>query len=142
MPWFPKQQVVVPIDFSNTSLAALEVARELVDDVSHLHAIHVLPGLTATEPGLLWNVLDEAAARDAAQEELAKRLTEKDCAGANVAVAFGDPADEIVEFAQSLGAGLIVMPSHGRTGLARLLIGSIAERVTRHAHCPVLIIRS
>ena len=54
----------------------------------------------------------------------------------------GDPGHQIAEFAKEAGAGLIVMPSHGRTGLTHLLIGSVAERVVRFAHCPVLVLRN
>ncbi len=53
----------------------------------------------------------------------------------------GDPGHEIVKLADTLKADLIVMPSHGRTGLAHVLIGSVAERVIRLAHCPVLVLR-
>ena len=49
---------------------------------------------------------------------------------------------EITTFAEENGAGLIVMPSHGRTGLAHIFIGSTAERVVRFSHCPVLVLRS
>jgi universal stress protein A len=57
-------------------------------------------------------------------------------------VLFGDPGQQIAIFAKEMKAGLIVMSSHGRTGLAHLLIGSVAERVLRLASCPVLILRS
>ena len=57
-------------------------------------------------------------------------------------VAFGSPADEITRFAQDHSVELIVLPSHGRTGLMRMMIGSVAERVVRLAHCPVLVLRS
>jgi nucleotide-binding universal stress UspA family protein len=53
----------------------------------------------------------------------------------------GDPADSIVKLAKEEGADLIVMSTHGRTGLARLLMGSVAEAVVRQAPCPVLTIR-
>ena len=53
----------------------------------------------------------------------------------------GDPDDAIVEYAREHGADLIVMGSHGHTGLRHLLMGSVAEHVLRHAPCPVLIVR-
>ena len=56
-------------------------------------------------------------------------------------VQFGDPGHGITDYAEEVGADVIVMPSHGRTGLRRLLIGSVAERVLRLAHCPVLVLR-
>ena len=56
-------------------------------------------------------------------------------------VEIGDPGHRIADVAAKLGADLIVMPSHGRTGIERMLIGSVAERVLRLAHCPVLVLR-
>jgi len=56
-------------------------------------------------------------------------------------VAHGEPAAEIVRVARERGAGLIVISSHGRTGLGRILFGSTAESVVRHAHCPVLVVK-
>jgi nucleotide-binding universal stress UspA family protein len=142
MNWFSSRTTVVPVDFSEASLRAVDVARDLVDDASQLHIVHVLPSITAAEPGLLWNVLDEATARDQAYAELEKRFSDARFAGANLVVAFGSASDEIVELARAKKAELIVMPSHGRTGLARLMIGSVAELVTRSAPCPVLILRN
>ncbi len=70
----------------------------------------------------------------------ARSLTE---AGVQVAqhVVVGSPADEIVRLATELGSSLIVMGSHGRRSLEELLLGSTTERVTRHAPCPVLVVR-
>ena len=53
----------------------------------------------------------------------------------------GDPGSEITKLAKEVGAHLIIMPSHGRTGISRLLLGSVAERVLRLSHCPVLVLR-
>ena len=59
----------------------------------------------------------------------------------HVDVEFGDPGNQIVDFAERISAELIVIPSHGRTGIERLLLGSVAERVARLAPCPVLVLR-
>ena len=56
-------------------------------------------------------------------------------------IAHGEPAAEIVRVAEERGAGLIVISSHGRTGLGRILFGSTAESVVRHARCPVLVVK-
>jgi nucleotide-binding universal stress UspA family protein len=61
--------------------------------------------------------------------------------GVNIRIDFGDPGQQIAAFARDIHADLIVLPSHGRTGLARLMIGSVAERVVRLSHCPVLVLR-
>ncbi|MGC3968366.1 MAG: universal stress protein [Pirellulales bacterium] len=75
------------------------------------------------------------------EQALRERLADSKFAGINLHVAFGEAGHEIAGFAQTHHADLIVLPSHGRTGLSRLLIGSTAERVVRLAHCPVLVLR-
>jgi nucleotide-binding universal stress UspA family protein len=60
---------------------------------------------------------------------------------ANVHMAVGRPADEIVAYAQNQGVGLIVMGSRGREGIRRALMGSVSDAVVRHAHCPVMVVR-
>ncbi len=56
-------------------------------------------------------------------------------------IEIGDPGYRIAEFAKGIRANLIVIPSHGRTGLAHMLLGSVAERVLRMSHYPVLVLR-
>jgi nucleotide-binding universal stress UspA family protein len=135
MSWLPKTCVVVPYDFSERSAQALEIARDMVADLSQVHVIHVLPVITASDPGMIWDVVDnEARQRDATKAF-------HDYHKADIHIAIGDPGLEIAAYAEKLKADLIVMPSHGRSGVPRLLIGSVAERVVRLAHCPVLILR-
>jgi nucleotide-binding universal stress UspA family protein len=141
MPWLPKQTVVVPIDFSEHSFSALDTAVQLVAGPENLHVIHVLPRMESTEPGYIWGLIDDEARRKHATDALVERLAQHDVVGANIVIAIGDPGREIPDFAESLHADLIVLPSHGRTGISRLLIGSVAERVVRRAHCPVLVLR-
>lgn len=141
MSWLPKRSVVVPVDFSDDSIEAVRLARTMVDDVAALHVIHVLPALAPTEPGVIWHTVDDGSRTEHATEAIAERLVGVECEGVDVRVVFGDPGSEIAEFAKETEAELIVLPSHGRTGLKRLLIGSVAERVVRLAHCPVLVLR-
>lgn len=142
MAWFPKQTVIVPIDFSATSLAAIDVGLQVVDDPSHLHVVHVLIDTAPLEAGEVWGVVDSEARIEHAEKILRQQLDNPKYAGVRSAVLMGDPAHGIANFAQDKHADLIVIPSHGRTGLTRLLIGSVAERVVRLAHCPVLVLRS
>jgi nucleotide-binding universal stress UspA family protein len=142
MSWLPKSSVVVPIDFSDESVEAVDTALEMVEGASHIHVIHVLPVLGATEVGLGWEVVDDDTMRGRAEKAIRERLAERKYEGFKIAIAFGDPGSEIAAFAESIKADLIVIPSHGRTGLRHLLIGSVAERVCRLAHCPVLVLRN
>lgn len=141
MSWLPKNTVVVPVDFSEESLAAVSTARSLVNSSANLHLIHVLPDLVPTEPGVIWEIVDDLQRRKDAESALRNKIQGTSAEGANVTVAFGDPGREITDFAERQKAELIVIPSHGRTGLTRLLLGSVAERVVRLAHCPVLVLR-
>ncbi len=140
MSWLPRRCVVVPYDFSEESGEAVRLGHQLVDRPDHLHVIHVLPELTATEPGVIWATIDNASRMRHAQEALAERLAE--FPGLEHHVGFGDPGRVITDVAGEIQADLIVIPSHGRTGMKRLLLGSVAERVVRLAHCPVLVLRS
>jgi nucleotide-binding universal stress UspA family protein len=141
MNWLPKECVVVPVDFSAESFAAVDVALTMVTQPAHVHVIHVLAELVATEPGVIWEVIDEEGRRDHALEALCAKLADDRYKGIEICVEFGDPGHRVAEFAAKISADLIVLPSHGRTGLARLMIGSVAERVVRLSHCPVLVLR-
>jgi len=141
MSWFEKKKVVVPIDFSDESVKAVDTALEIVDSPTHLRVIHVGAVLTATEPGMMWDTVNDETRKEHLEEAFAKRFQGDKYAGIEFTVRFGDAGHEIAEFAEEEGADLLVMPSHGRTGLKRLLIGSVAERVVRLAHCPVLVLR-
>ena len=138
---WPKKKVAVPIDFSDESFNALDQALDLVDSPSQVSVVHVLQDLPPNEPGLIWSVVDKESRVRHVKDELAKKLEGEEYAGIETKVLFGDAGHEIAKFAEQENVELIVMPSHGRTGLKRLLIGSVAERVVRLAHCPVLVLR-
>ena len=90
---------------------------------------------------MIWGEInDENRARNVT-EAIRERLTDEKYKDVAIEVEFGDAGYRIADYTKQLEADLIVMPSHGRTGLKRLLIGSVAERVIRLSHCPVLILR-
>lgn len=141
----PVDTLVVPVDFSEMSLAALDTAKSLVSSEAGLNAVYVLSPITATDPGVIWGTVDEMSRMTHAREALEKSLREHELAEAAVHVRLSDSGNaawEIVQLSQEVGAELIVLPSHGRHGLSRLAIGSVAERVVRYAHCPVLVLRN
>ena len=142
MNWLPRHVVIVPVDFSEDSFAALATARELADDPAHVHVIHVLPPLEPADPGVIWATVDDESRTRHATAALQKELAERDCdVGTQTAIRFGDPGHEITRYAQQTDAGLVIISSHGQTALQHLLIGSVAERVVRLAHCPVLVLK-
>lgn len=140
MSFFPKSRVIVPVDFSDRAFRAAEVARELVSEPEQVTVVHVLPPLTPLDPGIVWEPWNEQMRLQHARESLEKHLPES-LKGAKITISIGDPARTVTTFAEETGAELIVLSSHGRTGAARLLIGSVAERIVRHAPCPVLVLR-
>ena len=141
MGWLPKKCVVVPFDFSEQSDQSLQSAQEFVESLAGLHVVYVLPTIELAEPGVIWETIDDDARRGHAEVAFRERFAQTPFAKVDFQVRFGDPGREIGAFAEQLQAELIVMPSHGRTGLSRLFIGSVAERVVRLAHCPVLILK-
>jgi nucleotide-binding universal stress UspA family protein len=141
MAWLPKKRVVVPTDFSQESLDAVDTALEVAATPTGVHVIHVLPELVVLEPSVAWATIDDEDRLRGTEKRLQTTLENEKYRGLDVKVLVGDPGHVIADYAQDVEADLIVLPSHGRTGLKRMLIGSVAERVVRLAHCPVLVIR-
>lgn len=141
MSWLPKKTVVVPIDFSEESQHAIEVAKELVDDLSALYFVHVLFPLDTVSPGVILGDVSDEKREEQTRKSFDKLIEKHGCAGVNVEVLFGNPGLEIADFAARIGAEMIVIPSHGYHGVKRLVLGSVAERVIRHAECSVMVLR-
>ncbi len=143
MNWLPRRTVLVPVDFSDDSFAAVDVALELAGDPSQVHIFHVLPEPHVLEPEVQWQMIDSENRRRHAIEALRSRLADdKKYQDLPIEIDFGNPGYRIAEYAEQIQADLIVMPSHGRSGFERILLGSVAERVTRLCHCPVLVLRN
>jgi universal stress protein A len=142
-------RILVPTDFSPPSAAALAMAKELAARFgASIHLLHVLEdpyataGLAAEVYGYIPQGLKESWQKTAEMHMLAAfPEREREPFRATAAVAFGSPARTIVEYADANGFDLIVMGTHGRGGVAHLLLGSVAERVVRTAFCPVLTVR-
>lgn len=137
----PEKTIVFPTDFSTASDAALVHAATLAKQSgSRLLIVHVEEPPLAYGGGELYYGLPEPSS-----ERILKML--EDVKPADPAVPFthrltmGDPAAEIVRIAGDENAEMIVLGTHGRTGITRLLMGSVAEGVVRRAPCPVLVYR-
>jgi len=140
------RHIFPPTDFSDYSKKAIsdafELARTFGATLSLLHVLEPSPYLGEfTLPTMGEELLGDLERQ--ASAALAQVLPEAQQAKIEVtrAVAIGSPAQKIVETAEAEHVDLIVMATHGRTGLSHLLIGSVAERVVRTAPCPVLTIR-
>lgn len=143
------RSILMPTDFSECADSALPYATSLARQMgARLICLHVIEALmppvgyapvAETIPTLDINEqLEESATR-----ELPKLVAREECAGLDVeeVLAHGESASEIVRVAKEREVDLIVISSHGRTGLGRILFGSTAESVVRHAHCPVLVVK-
>ena len=139
------RQILVPTDFSDESRAALAYGAALAETFSaSLHVLHVLQAIVAPEavPGQDESRQLEAAVEATAWEELRALLPGDECARlhATLAIEWGTPVSEIIRYAQEHEIDLIAMGTHGRGGLKRLILGSVAESAVRGAPCPVLTV--
>ena len=142
-------RTLVPTDFSPPSDAALEYARILaakfgstlrilhvIDDPSHSSEF-VADGFAPSTEAIRIALIEHARKRLDHLMNLVDRARYNSHADA----VLGTPAEAIIDYAGATGTSLIVMGTHGRTGLAHLLMGSVAEQVVRTAPCPVLTVR-
>jgi nucleotide-binding universal stress UspA family protein len=138
--------ILVPTDFSAASERALDVAMDIARMTgAALELLHV-------DPATIWVLPppgDAIAGPVDLSESLATSVVQLEATIARVRAAgvvctgvsqAGKPDAEIVDHARTRGAGLIVVGSHGRTGVSHLLAGSVAEKVVRHAPCPILVV--
>ncbi len=144
------QHILVPIDFSTCSLQVASGAGELAAQtgarVTLLHVAELPEGLAAQTP--VQHEGREMSARAWAEHGALERMapygTAARAGGATtleLSVQAGPVAETIRREAESRGADLILMGTHGRTGVARAMLGSVAEEVTRHADVPVMLVR-
>jgi nucleotide-binding universal stress UspA family protein len=142
------RRIIHPSDFSTASRAALARATELArESRAALTFVHVMTPVVpfvddSYVPARVWDDAQRHA-RAYAQKQIDKLVARARGAGirANGVLLEGVPADRIVREARSKHAGLIVMGTHGRSGLAKFVLGSVAERVVAMADCPVLTVR-
>lgn len=142
MPANLKKKILVPIDFSDRSFEAIDTALSMAESPAAVHVVYVLLDLSPMEPGEVWGTIDVSTRTKSALEALKKRLAAPKYQGVQCSVEFGDPSTMVTQLAKREQFELIVLTSHGRTGLSHLLIGSVAERIVRMAHCPVLVLRN
>jgi len=144
-----KNVIVLPIDFSELSQAALPWARRMAAVlVAEIHCVYTV------EPPHIYSALDMVPAiplptTEELGENAASQLNEfvsEHLGGLSPApktfVLTGNPADQIVSYAEETGAEMIIMTTHGYSGLEHVVLGSTTESVLRHAKCPVLSVRS
>jgi nucleotide-binding universal stress UspA family protein len=146
------KKILVPIDFSEFSFRALAQAHELAKDVgAELHLLHVvvphmtlIPLALARDVELTREMAREASMVSEAEEELARIKKDQLGGSAKVStsVVSGPPVLKIGEYAKDHHIDLILLSTHGRTGIEHMLIGSVAEKLVRTAPCSVLVLRT
>jgi universal stress protein A len=133
-------RILCPVDFDGNSLDALRMARRLAEqNKARLYALHVVP---LTDPAVVSAPLFAEQAAQLSQAELT-RISNTELTGIEheMLLRFGHPAKEIIAAEADTNAELVVMATHGRTGVSHLILGSVAERVVRESSCPVLTVR-
>lgn len=140
---FKLRHILVPIDFSDSSRQAVAFAVPLARKFgATITLVHVVQPVVYPDEVGPW-VVSEQFVSKASSKELAawgRKLLPAALLGKTL-VRFGQPYHEISEAARTQKVDLLVITTHGRTGLQRALLGSTAERVVRHAPCPVLTVR-
>lgn len=138
-------RILVPVDGSDRSDETLEYAIETFPDAAFtaLHVVEVGQGDLGTFSGMTGDVPDDEAELERSEEilEAARELGEERGAEIETEHGRGRPDRLIVSRAEDDDYDLIVIGSHGRDGLARVLLGSVAEKVTRRSPVPVLVAR-
>jgi nucleotide-binding universal stress UspA family protein len=142
------QQVVVAYDFSPSSALALVRAVEVALRAPE-HVLHVVTAIERTGPALVprphATIDDVDRVRERVVEDMVAAFRGREAAAEVsffVHVRIGKAADEILELAREVGADMVFVGSHGKTGLERFLLGSVSERIAREAHCPVIVARA
>lgn len=142
------QRILLPTDFSDYSATATKYACEMATRFdAELHLLHTLEVHLTSTPNFLMGLdlpryVKESSA--AAEKSLAGILDPKWSTGRTVihALVEGSPKVEIITYARKHNIDLIVLSTHGRTGLSHVIMGSVAESIVRTAPCPVLTVRS
>ena len=140
------QGVMVPVDFSKESILAAKFAASMAEEYkTRLYVVHVmepihpsLRGHIADFEGFQENMM--AQAKEDLENVIPKSIKER--VPVETILEVGNATYVIVEKAKELGVDVLVIATHGRTGLAHVMLGSVAEKVIRHAPCPVFVIRN
>lgn len=140
--------ILVPVDFSNYSKSALAYSSKIAQSYkAHLQVLHIIeetmhPAFSVTGKSSIFDLVP--GIRDDSRKRVDKMLEDVDSAKvkSNVYIQAGRPASDIIKFAKENSTDLIVIATHGLTGLEHMLLGSVTEKVVRMAHCPVFTVKT
>ncbi|MCX6170371.1 MAG: universal stress protein [Ignavibacteriales bacterium] len=144
---FELKNIIVPTDFSKLSFTALEYAKDVAEKMeAEIHLIYVLE---KTPPFLALsslNVSEEEVMKSMEEQalkqlkETSRNITEDSSIKITEILRKGVDYEEIIKYSKEIHCDMIVLATHGRTGILHNLLGSVAEKVIRYAQCPVLVI--
>jgi nucleotide-binding universal stress UspA family protein len=143
------KNIIVPTDFSALSTSAFEYAKDFAETMdAAIHLIHVMeitpPFLNSKNSGIYEEDLLKTARDSAAKRlhEMAEEVQEGSFIKILEVLRLGVDYEEIIGYAKEVSGDMIVIATHGRTGIFHTLLGSVAEKVIRYSKCPVLVISS
>ena len=139
------KKILFPVDFFESSNKVLPVVKLMAEKLgAKIELVHVVRGssdFVGYEMGTAWySNYEDALIRGG--EKAMDRFVEEKLAGLDVetTIAVGDVAEEIIKYADKTGADMIIIGTHGRKGLDKIMFGSVAKGVVKGAHCPVLTV--
>lgn len=140
------KRLLVPVDFSDAAVAAFATAMDLchaLDGEIKVIYVHQLQVPYVGDGGFYVPEMDEDEVMEERQKELDEFVRQHGSSDISITgeVRLGDPESEINEIADEYKADMIIMGTHGRSGLSHLLMGSVTESVLRHANVPILAVR-
>lgn len=138
---YPFKKILCPVDFDENSIAALDTAADMARrSGALLEVLHVVPMII--QPGETPVYIDVYSAEDQASRDKLIELAKQHLGGVKhqLKITVAQPSAAILHAQKADGADVIVMSTHGRRGIAHLVLGSVAERVVREAPCPVLTV--
>ncbi len=144
---FPPKKILCPVGFDDQEGLALEAAKQIGGTAATVYLLHVVGALPAIGEPHVAKSVEEEKPSEALALKMLKDLAARHFAGIKCETitntAFpADTAEAILTAARDIKPDLIVMPTHGRKGLTRVVLGSVTEGVVRAASCPVLTIRT
>ncbi len=135
-------RIIVPVDFLKNADKLVDYSASMAEKLSAvIHFIHVVSFPTGDAMiGAPFAAEYEGKLLADAQARMSNLLEDNSerCPGCSGEVVIGDPVDKIVEIAEAKDSDLVIISTHGARGLEKILLGSVAERVLKRAHCPVL----
>jgi nucleotide-binding universal stress UspA family protein len=139
MPILHSNRVLIPVDIANLTPDTLDLVRAQTVSNGGTHILAVFANNEQTSASN-WGTIDGESREDYATRDIRHRLQGTAYADADIHVAFGDPAEQIAKVARELDADLVILPVGPKGVIDRLFGNTVAEKVVRNLHCPLLIL--